>query len=108
MTGKQRDRQQPAVYEIRVRGHLGPTMLRAFTALRAETRDGDTLLRGPVTDQAALHGLLAQIEALSLELLEVRRLAREQKPGTNPPAPDAGSPGQAAGLTPLRRGRPWR
>jgi hypothetical protein len=73
MTGEQRDRRQPATYEICVRGHLGPTMLRAFPALRAETRDGDTLLRGPVTDQAALHGVLAQIEALGLELVELHK-----------------------------------
>jgi hypothetical protein len=64
----------PANYEIRVRGHLGATMRRAFPALRAETEDGDTLLRGALPDQSALHGVLAQIEALGLELLELRRL----------------------------------
>jgi len=78
MTGQRRDRKPPASYEtsyqIRVRGHLGATMLRAFPALRAETQDQDTLLRGAVADQAALHGVLTQIEALGLELLEVRRL----------------------------------
>lgn len=78
MTGQRRDRKPPASYEtsyqIRVRGHLGATMLRAFPALRAETQGQDTLLRGAVEDQAALHGVLAQIEALGLELLEVRRL----------------------------------
>lgn len=42
--------------------------------LDAQTPARDTLLRGTVTDQAALHGVLAQIEALGLELLEVRRL----------------------------------
>jgi hypothetical protein len=41
----------------------------------------DTLLRGAVADQAALHGVLAQIEALGLELLEVRRLSYEPKRG---------------------------
>ena len=70
MTG----RQPPANYEIRVRGHLGTTMRRAFPALGAQTQGQDTLLRGAVEDQAALHGVLAQIEALGLELLEVRRL----------------------------------
>jgi hypothetical protein len=78
MTGEQGDRQPPATYEIRVRGHLGQAMRRAFPALYAEIRDGDTLLRGAVADQAALHGVLARIEALGLELLELRRLpARE-------------------------------
>jgi hypothetical protein len=50
-------------------------LLRAFPALSAETQSEDsTLLRGPLPDQAALHGVLSQIEALGLELLEVRRL----------------------------------
>ena len=65
--------QPPAGYQVRVRGHLGPAMRRAFPALRAETQARDTVLRG-VTDQAALHGVLARIEELGLELLEVRRL----------------------------------
>jgi len=65
---------QSANYEIRVRGHLGATMRRAFPALRAEIHGQDTLLRGAVADQAALHGVLAQIETLGLELLDVRRL----------------------------------
>ena len=56
-------------------------MMRAFPALHAETEGEDTLLRGAVADQAALYGLLAQFEALGLELLEVRRLP-----------PDVGSP----------------
>jgi hypothetical protein len=81
MTSEQRDREPPASYEIRVRGHLGKTMLGAFPALHAETEDGDTLLRGAIADQAALHGVLAQVEALGLELLEVRRLPRESKTG---------------------------
>jgi len=49
-------------------------MLRAFPDLATETRGKDTLLRDALTDQAALHGVLAQIEALGLELLEVRQL----------------------------------
>jgi hypothetical protein len=66
----------PTGYQIRIRGHLGATMLRAFPALHAETRGRDTLLRGALPDQAALHSVLAQVEALGLELLEVRRLPR--------------------------------
>ena len=84
MTGTQ----PPANYEIRVRGHLGATMQRAFSGLGAQTQGQDTLLRGAVQDQAALHGVLAQIEALGLELLELRRLpkasparARDQQAG---------------------------
>ncbi len=61
-------------YEICVRGHLGEMLLSAFPELVAETRGGDTVLTGVLADQAALHGVLAEIEALGLELLEARRL----------------------------------
>ena len=70
----------PALYHIRVRGHLGPAMRRAFPALQAETQARDTVLRG-VTDQAALYGLLARVEELGLELLEVRRVNDPEGPG---------------------------
>jgi hypothetical protein len=63
----------PVCYEIRVRGVLSETLLAAFPGLHGEAVDGDTLLTGALPDQAALHGVLAQIEALGLELLEVRR-----------------------------------
>jgi hypothetical protein len=79
MTGERRSRPVPTSYEIRVRGHLGATMRRAFPDLHAETQGQHTLLRGAVADQAALHGVLAQIEALGLELLEVRHLPPEPK-----------------------------
>jgi hypothetical protein len=74
VTGQRPGRPSPARYQISVRGHLGATMLRAFPALHAETRGGDTLLEGAMADQAALHGVLARVESLGLELLEVRRL----------------------------------
>jgi hypothetical protein len=60
-------------YEIRVRGLLSATLLEAFPGLHAEAQRGDTVLAGAMPDQAALHGVLAQVEALGLELLEVRR-----------------------------------
>jgi hypothetical protein len=60
-------------YEIRVRGLLGGMLLDAFPDLRARAHGTETVLTGPLADQAALYGLLAQIEALGLELLEVRR-----------------------------------
>ena len=63
----------PNVYEIRVRGRLGATVLGAFPTLDGQGRGPDTVLRGPIPDPAALHGVLAQIESLGLELLEVRR-----------------------------------
>ena len=59
-------------YEIQVRGLLGPTLREAFPALTVQRRGGDTVLRGRLTDQAALFGVLHQIEALGLELIAVR------------------------------------
>jgi hypothetical protein len=60
-------------YEIRVGGHLGGTLRSAFPDMRTQTRDGDTVLSGVLADQAALFGVLAQIEALGLELITVHR-----------------------------------
>jgi hypothetical protein len=62
-------------YEIRVRGLLGAMLLGAFPGLQAQAHGTETVLTGPLADQAALYGLLAQIEALGLELLEVRRVS---------------------------------
>jgi hypothetical protein len=75
----------PQRYEIRVRGRLSSTMLRAFPALRGERQDRDTLLRGALPDQSALHGVLAEIQALGLELLEIRRLPGGPADGTEHP-----------------------
>ena len=64
-----------AHYEIRVRGHLGHTMRTAFPDLRARVEGADTVLSGALPDQAAVYGVLAAIESLGLELIEVRRVA---------------------------------
>jgi hypothetical protein len=61
-------------YCIRVHGRLGETICSAFPALQARASGGDTVLTGPLPDRAALFGVLAQIEALGLELVELRRL----------------------------------
>jgi hypothetical protein len=66
---------KPLRYEIRVRGVLNETLLEAFPGLHAEAHSGQTVLAGELADQSELHGLLAQVEALGLELLEVRRLS---------------------------------
>jgi hypothetical protein len=58
-------------YEFRLRGLLSTTLLGAFPGLRAELQGGETVLAGPLPDQSALHGVLAQIEQLGLELLGV-------------------------------------
>ena len=65
---------QSGLYEISVRGHLGETLRLAFPGLHAQLRGQDTVLTGALPDQAALYGVLAEIEALGLELLEVHRL----------------------------------
>jgi hypothetical protein len=81
------------MYQIRVRGLLGRTMLAAFPALHAQAHGEDTVLTGTLADQAALYGVLARVEALGLELLEVRRLPggdrRESPGGATPPHPGA-------------------
>ena len=73
MTGPHRGA-QPQRYEIRVRGRLGETICSAFPDLQARPGGDDTVLAGTLADQAALYGVLAQVEALGLELIEVRRI----------------------------------
>ena len=62
-------------YEFRIRGRLGERLLSSFGGFDAEVIPSETILRGSVEDQAALHGVLQQIEALGLELVEVRQVA---------------------------------
>ena len=62
-----------ALFEIEVDGHLGAMVLAAFPSLTAERRGARTLLTG-LLDRSALYGVLGEIEALGLELVEVRRL----------------------------------
>jgi hypothetical protein len=61
-------------YEIRVRGRVTPALPARFEGLRATVEPVETVLHGPVQDQAALHGMLDLVGALGLELVEVRRL----------------------------------
>jgi hypothetical protein len=65
---------EPVHYEISLQGHLSARWVDWFDGLSVtHASDGTTVLAGPVADQAALHGLLAKIRDLGLELLEVRR-----------------------------------
>ena len=64
-------------YTIRIRGRLGATALSAFPTMVSELKCGETLLTGSFEDRSALFGVLAQIEALGLELLEVRQITEE-------------------------------
>jgi hypothetical protein len=61
-------------YEIRLRGRLDPRWSTRFDAMTLTTGDGFSLLRGPVVDQAALHGLLHQLRDIGLPLVSVTQL----------------------------------
>ena len=64
------------VYEIRFKGHLGSARAQMFEGLEmVQEPDGDTVLTGPVIDQAALHGILTKIRDLGVPLHSVRRLS---------------------------------
>ncbi len=63
---------QPTVYQIRIKGQLGPQWTDWFGGLTMTLEDsGDTLLTGPVVDQAALHGILKKVRDLGLPLVSV-------------------------------------
>jgi hypothetical protein len=64
-----------AGYEIHIKGRVSEQLLAAFEGMEASEQSVETVLRGPVPDQAALHGLLDRIQALGLELIEVRRVS---------------------------------
>jgi hypothetical protein len=61
-------------YEIRIAGVLPSEALLDFDRLTASVEPVETVVHGPLQDQAALHGLLARLEAFGIQLLEVRRL----------------------------------
>jgi hypothetical protein len=61
-------------YVIRIRGRLGATALSAFPTMESEVHAGDTVLSGLLTDRSAVYGVLAQMEGLGLELVELRRV----------------------------------
>jgi len=66
------DPDQPVIYEIRIKGHLGSQWTDWFEGLTITLEDnGDTLLTGPVVDQAALHGLLKKVRDLGMPLVSV-------------------------------------
>ena len=75
----------PAPYLIRINGHLGATMLSAFPAMTPRWHGADTVLTG-LLDRSALYGVLAEIEALGLDLLEIQKLT----PGCTSPEPGDG------------------
>lgn len=64
---------RPETIEFHLRGELSDLILSEFADLRATKRRGETILTGELPDQAALFGVLDRIEALGIQLLEVRR-----------------------------------
>jgi len=61
-------------YELRIKGRLGEALLGTFAGFDAEVEPVETVLRGDIEDQAALHGVLARIHEAGLEIVEVRKL----------------------------------
>jgi hypothetical protein len=75
------DRRMPVPYRIRVNGHLGQQWSEWFDRMTITLEaDGTTTLSGPVTDQAALHGLLVRVRDLGLELISVDRVEDDNSP----------------------------
>ena len=73
------DHDPPVLYEIRIKGHLDARWVDWFDGLTITLeKNGDTLLIGPVIDQAALHGLLRKVRDSGMSLLSVN-----QKENTN-------------------------
>jgi hypothetical protein len=85
---------QPVVYQIRIKGHLDPQWTDWFEGLTITLEDnGDTLLTGPVIDQAALHGLLKKVRDLGMPLVSVSPV--EPGPPTTLPPRGLRGTGQA-------------
>jgi hypothetical protein len=68
------------IYQIRIKGHLGHQWTDWFEGLTISLEEnGETLLTGPVVDQAALHGLLKKVRDLGMPLLAVNRVEPDQE-----------------------------
>jgi hypothetical protein len=79
-----KDHYEPQFYEIRIKGHLDDRWAEWFEGLTITLEeDGDTLLTGPVIDQAALHGLLKKVRDLGMPLVSVSPVERSQGEQSN-------------------------
>ena len=82
----------PGLYTIRIHGRLGATALSAFPSMVSQLKDGETVLTGLVQDRSELFGVVWQIEALGLDLLELRQIR------ARPKSPEAGDARSADGV----------
>lgn len=74
---------QSEIFEIRLQGHLDTSWANWFEGMVITlTEDGDTVLTGPVADQAALHGLLKKVRDLGMPLLSVCHIESGQANGS--------------------------
>jgi hypothetical protein len=80
----------PGLYRIRIHGRLGATALSAFPAMVSQLEGGETVLTGLLADRSAVFGVIAEIEALGLDLVELRRLLPRAK---SPSSGEDRSPG---------------
>ena len=75
---------EPGLYEIRIKGHLAERWVAWFGGMSIKLEDnGDTLLTGPVVDQAELYGLLRKVRDLGMPLLSVNRVKLGQADASN-------------------------
>ena len=73
----------PGLYTIRIEGRLGATALSAFPSMVSQLQGGETVLTGLLEDRSAVFGVLAQIEALGLDLVELKQIrASPKSPGS--------------------------
>src|ERR687897_398346 len=77
---QERQRKEMSVYEIRVKGHLDPSWSEWFDGLQVTNEpNGEALLSGCIADQAALHGVLAKVRDLNLQLISVTSVASDHQ-----------------------------